>query len=1204
MIKKLLRLIFHPFQLTLGALIVLAVLVWWIGPLIKVGERTPLASELARAIVIGVLVLIVLLRWALRRWRVRRASQHLTDGLMKAPAAKAPGASVDSGEQKVLGDRFAEAIATLKKMRLHAAGKKPGWRDWLSLSGGSYLYDLPWYVFIGAPGSGKTTALVNSGLSFPLAEKFGPGAIRGVGGTRNCDWWFTDEAVLIDTAGRYTTQDSHASEDKSAWDGFLGLLKKARPRRPLNGVFLTVSVADLLSQGTEARSALAASIRARLLELDQRLTTRLPVYVLVTKSDLLYGFTDYFADLGKEQRAQVFGFTLPPEEGSQLAEHGLDAPFQREFGLLHQRLNDGLIERMQHEGDGTRRAAIFGFPAQFAAVGPLLADLLDQVFTGSRFAQPPWVRGVYFTSGTQEGSPIDRVMGTLARSFGLERAMLAPQQGSGRSYFLTTLLKDVVFPEQRLAGADVKLERRRHLLRTGAIAAMVLLTLGLAAGWGWSAWQNLEYLKSVEARVPPTKQQLEALPAQAHSLVHVAPVLQQLREIWKTPENRQGDAPLSMMLGLYQGDKLDAGAQMAHQRALNEAFLPQLALRIEDQLRTAGKDNLEFTYEALKSYLMIHQPEHFDAEALKAWITLDWARTLDRGLPEDQRQLLEAQLDALIAQGPPRVPLKMDENLVRSVRAMLASYLPEQRIFSRLKRQRLGRDVPAFSVAQAGGPSAPLVFERPSGKPLTEGVPGLFTFDGYHKRFQSEVTVVTGLLAAEDPWVLGQEKSAADKARDAAALGQLTDRVRRLYLEEYVKVWEGLLTDVRLVRAGGLEKNIEIARILSGADSPLANFLRAVVKETTLIPPEAEKTAASRAAETVRSTRQGLEALFGAGPDTGGRALPPGKRIESIVDDRFESLRRLVVSPVPNAPPPLDDALKLFNEVYVYLTAVDTAVKSRSSPPPGDVAGKLKSDAGRLPEPVRGMIENLSTLGAAQTRAAERDVLSQDLKPVAEFCRTAIAGRYPFVESSTRDVLPEDFGQMFAPGGLMDDFFQKRLAALVDTSRRPWRYKPVAEQGAISTAALRQFERADLIKQVFFRSGGRVPGLRLDFRPLDMDAGITQFSLDVDGQIVKYAHGPIVPMTVQWPGPRNTNQVRLNIQPPTSSGTSGMTTDGPWALFKTLDRGQLAPGEAPEKFVITFQLDARRTRFEVTTNSVRHPIRMPELREFACPEGL
>lgn len=1200
MIKKLISLV-----LIVLALLALGILIWWVGPLIKVGELAPLASELVRGLLIGLIVLVVVGRAIWRRLRTRKASRQLNDSLMQAPAAR-PAAEPQSAEQKVLDTRFTEAVASLKQMRLSAAGKKPGWRDWLSLSGGNYLYDLPWYVFIGAPGAGKTTALVNSGLSFPLAEKFGPGAIRGVGGTRNCDWWFTDDAVLIDTAGRYTTQDSHQSEDKGAWDAFLALLKKVRPRRPLNGVFLSISVGDLLTQGPEQRATLAASIRARLQELDDKLATRLPVYVMVTKTDLLYGFTDYFDDLGKEQRAQVFGFTLPMEEGAKVAQEGVGGAFQREFALLHRRINDGLIARMQRETDGARRAAIFGFPAQFGSVGPLVAELLDQIFTGSRFAQTPWVRGVYFTSGTQEGSPIDRVMGSMARSFGLERAMLPPQRSSGRSYFLTNLLREVVFPEQRLAGADVKLERRRHTLRLAAVTGMLLVTCALLAAWGWSGWRNLEYLKSVEARVAPAKETLTALTARTTNLVDVAPILAGLRNIWRTPQNGEGNEPLAMTLGLYQGDKLDAAAMLAHQRALNEAFLPQVAKRVEDQLRTAQKDNLEYTYEALKTYLMLNQPEHFDADALKAWITLDWARSLDRGIPEGKRQLLEEQLDVLIAQGPPRTPLKMDENLVRSVRALLASYPLEQRVFSRLKRQNLGKDIPSFTVANAAGPSGPLVFERISGKPLTEGIPGLFTYDGYHKRFQREVVVVTALLAKEDPWVLGQDKTMGERLKDVAALDALTDRVRRLYLQEYVKVWEALLGDVRLVRVQGLDKNIEIARILSGAASPLALFLRASVKETTLIPPEG-KDVVSKATETVRSTRKGLEELLGSVTGTGNpnaATVAPGKRIESIVDDRFESLRRLVTAPAPGAPAPLDDALKLFNEVYVYLTAVDTAVKSRSSPPPGDVAGKLKSDAGRLPEPVRSMVENLSQAGAAQASVAERGNLNLDLKPVTEFCQRAIAGRYPFVISSKRDVLPEDFGQFFGPGGLMDEFFQKRLAALVDTSGKPWKYKPVAERPAVTTQALAQFERAARIKDIFFRGGGRGPAMRLDFRPVEMDANITQFILDVDGQLVKYSHGPVVPMAVQWPGPKGSNQVRLQVSPPSASGPSGSTADGPWALFRTLDEGQLEAGDAPEKFFITFQVGARRARFEVTTNSVQHPIRLKELREFACPEGL
>jgi type VI secretion system protein ImpL len=1197
MIKKIFAFLLHPIFLTVIALLIIATLVWWIGPLVAIGSWTPLVSELSRYILIGVIVLLVILRMVLARWRAKRASHQLTDGLMKAPVAKPD--EPENAEQKILNTRFAEAVASLRKMRLHAAGKKPGWRDWMSLSSGSYLYELPWYVFIGAPGAGKTTALVNSGLSFPLADKFGPGAIRGVGGTRNCDWWFTDEAVLIDTAGRYTTQDSHQSEDKTAWENFLNLLKKSRPRRPLNGVFLTISVADLLNQSVDARNALATSIRARLMELDTTLATRLPVYVLVTKSDLLHGFNEYFANLGKEQRAQVWGFTLPVTEQ---ATTQLEQDFKREFGLLSERLDAGLIERMQNEVDNARRAAIFGFPVQFAAIGPLVSDLINQVLSGSKFTQAPWVRGVYFTSGTQEGSPIDRMMGNLARGFGLEHVVAPPSKASARSYFLTSLLQNVVFPEQRLASADMRWERRRHILRMSAFGAMGVVAALLIGGWTVSTMRNLDYLKTIEAQVEPARQGLAAMPARMQNPAQVAPILQGLRDIWRTPAVGESSPPLLMGLGLYQGDKINGAAWVAHQRSLNDVFLPQLARRLEDQLRSAQKDNLEFAYEALKSYVMLHDSEHFDGDALKAWITLDWNRSLDRGVPEEQRKALEEQLDALLAQGPPRSPLPKDENLVRNVRALLVSYPLEQRIFSRLKRMRTGADMPAFTVANAAGPAAPLVLERASGKPLTEGVQGMFTYDGYHKRFQSSVVQLTGLMALEEPWVLGLERSVADKARDAAGIGALTDRVRRIYLEAYVKEWDALIADVRLQRSSSLEKNIQIARTLSSPTSPHVNFLRAVVRETTLIAPDsAAKNVVNKATETVRNTRKTLEDLLG--PDGAAKPVETGKRIESIVDDHFDTLRRQMTAPAPNQAAPIEETLKLFNDVYVYLTAVDTAAKSRAPMPPGDIAGKLKADAGRLPEPMRSMVENLSQSGAMQAQAAERGSLSQDLKPLADFCNRAVAGRYPLVPSSTRDALPEDFGQFFGPGGMMDDFFQKRLANLVDTSTKPWKYKPVAGQANVSAAALAQFERAARIREIFFR-GGKTPSIRLDFKVMEMDATITQFVLDVDGQLVKYAHGPVLPMAVQWPGTKGSNQVRIQLTPPSSSGASGQVADGPWALFRVMEKAQLENTGIPEKFLVTFNIENRRARFEVTTNSVQSPIRVRELQEFSCPEGL
>ncbi len=139
-------------------------------------------------------------------------------------------------------------------------------------------------------GSGKTTALANSGLQFPLADRFGKTALRGIGGTRNCDWWFTNEAVLLDTAGRYTTQESEQVQDAGEWLEFINLLRKYRRRQPINGVIITISISDLLSQSAEASRQQAVNLRQRLSELHEQLGIRFPVYVMVTKADLLKGF--------------------------------------------------------------------------------------------------------------------------------------------------------------------------------------------------------------------------------------------------------------------------------------------------------------------------------------------------------------------------------------------------------------------------------------------------------------------------------------------------------------------------------------------------------------------------------------------------------------------------------------------------------------------------------------------------------------------------------------------------------------------------------------------------------------------------------------------------------------------------------------------------------------------------------------------------
>ncbi|KAB2963034.1 type VI secretion system membrane subunit TssM [Zoogloea sp.] len=1184
--KSFFKALLHPVAITLIGLIALSLVIWYVGPLVAIAGHAPLESETARLVLIVFCVLAIVGHLAYRSWKARRKNAELIDGIAGKPAQKE-----ESPELQTLRQRFAEGTAVLKQRRL-GGDAKGGALDKLAAMGSSrYLYELPWYVFIGAPGSGKTTALINSGLRFPLAEGTAGHQVKGVGGTRNCDWWFSDEAVLLDTAGRYTTQDSDRETDKGAWHEFLALLKKFRPRQPLNGVLLTISLSDLLTQNEAAASAHAAALRERIHELYSELGVRLPIYVLVTKSDLIAGFQAFFGNLGKDARDQVWGTTLPLDDDAKpLA--GLGARFTG----LQSRIDGQLLERLQTERDLSRREAIAAFPQQFAAATRLLGSFIEQIFASSGFKHDALVRGVYFTSGTQEGSPIDRVLATLGGAFSLERRVLPPQVGSGKSFFMTRLLREVIFAEQGIGKANLAWERRRGLIRLAAFAAVGIVSVGLLLAWTLSYIGNRGYIDEVDARVAELKPvTVKASDLPLDDLLNLLPVIDAVKGVSITAARPNGNTPMSLGFGLAQDEKLDAAAEQAYRNLLRDALMPRIAQRIDAQLRDSlSRGNLEFTYEALKAYLMLQDPARFNAEALKAWISSDWERTLPAGTTTDQRSALNQHLDKLFAAGAVNSPVATDSALVAQARNQLLRFSLPARVYSRLKRQGVGQDIPDFALDRAAGPSAALVFVRKSGQPLTKGIAGLYTHDGYYKGFDREVGRVTKQLASEETWVLG---SAAGTPPDAP---RLIEDVRRLYLADYIAVWDDYLRDVTLIRSTSLQQSIQQARTLSAPDSPLPRFLKAVARETSLSRKPEDKTVVDAAKEKISGARQELGKILGFDPVAGVRG-PQGPSQESMVDEHFAPIRNLVDSG-DGKTAPIDGVMSLLNEVYVNLTATETALRDKVAPPPGGTAAKVKAEGARMPEPLRSMLQQISTAGVSQALTATRENLSANVGgQVGQFCQRAIEGRYPFTKGSTRDVTREDFARLFAPGGIIDDFFQKNLAQYVDTSTRQWSFKKVQEQSLGDPGSLVQFQRASVIRDVFFRSGG---SLRLDFKPLEMDPALTQITLDVDGQLIRYAHGPQVLQSVQWPGAKGGLSARVQVNPPSAGGNSGFSTEGPWALFRLFDKARIESLGAPEKFRVSFDVDGRSASFEVTAGSVQNPFRLRELAEFRCPGGL
>ena len=1194
--KKVLGWIFNGWVLAILGLLAISLLVWIVGPMIGIGEARPLESATVRLTVIGVILLLYVLQKAWKAWSARRTNSAVVNHML-ADAPK--GGDAASAELATINERFQKALTTLKQARF--SSNRSLWSSASARVGQRYLYELPWYVIIGAPGSGKTTALLNSGLEFPLAASMGDAAVRGVGGTRNCDWWFTNQAVLIDTAGRYTTQDSDRDTDQKAWTGFLGMIKKSRPRQPVNGVLVTVSVPDLLTRTAAQRAEYAAAVRTRIQELHQQLGIRFPIYLLVTKTDLLAGFMDYLGDASKDVRQDPWGFTFALDAQQRTDPSSLP----QEFDLLQARLTDGLIDRLQSERDPARRARIYAFPQQFAGLRSVLKEFVDKVFSPSQFEERPLLRGVYFISGTQEGTPIDRLLGTIARTYRLARTPVPANQASGKSFFLSRLLQEVVFSEAELAGTNLKWERRRSLLAAGGYALIGLVFVCATTAWTISYLNNRKYVTDVTAKVDSVRQLVQATPNRASSDITVLlPALAATKAL--AVEEQASSVPWSLGFGLYQGRKLDSATQQVYKRMLVDAVQPRIALRVEDQLKRSF-DNPESQYEALKAYMMLQDPEHFDAQALKLYVMVDWEVNLPRDVTVDQRAALESHLDALLAQGATVSPLPEDKALIAQVRAKLASVPLAQRVYNRIRLQGVGADIPEFSIAKAAGTSAALVFTRASNQPITRGVPGLFTYDGYYKGFQPEVEKTTKQLRDEEGWVLGlPEASRSAALRDPLALGRLTDEVRRAYLLEYAKLWEGYIADIRMLPMGNLAQSVQMARILSAPDNPLAPLMRALVRETTLTATESKSVveqASDKAKSTIDKSREQLLSML---RDKNAPAAAPVARIERIVDDRFEGLRQLVKPGAPGGPAPLDGTIALINEVYALLNAADTAVKGGNAPPPSEVPNKVKGEAARLPEPLRSLMNTLSaSSGAAVAREMRSNISSGVNSSIGEFCRQAIVGRYPFSRNSTTDVTQDDFSRLFSPGGLFDEFFQKNLAALVDTNTRPWSFRQLGETSlGKDSGTLAQFQRAAVIRDTFFRSGGKAAGLRLDFKPQEMDESITQFTLDLDGQLVKYAHGPQIPTAVQWPGPKGSTQVRVQLQPAIAGGTSGLVTEGPWALFRMFDKLSLVPSGGPERFKVTFNVDNRKATFEVTASSVVNPFKLPELASFGCPNAI
>jgi type VI secretion system protein ImpL len=343
-----------------------------------------------------------------------------------------------------------------------------------------------------------------------------------------------------------------------------------------------------------------------------------------------------------------------------------------------------------------------------------------------------------------------------------------------------------------------------------------------------------------------------------------------------------------------------------------------------------------------------------------------------------------------------------------------------------------------------------------------------------------------------------------------------------------------------------------------------------------------------------------LQALFGLGPRSDAAVARPGREI----DDRYRALRDVVDT---DGGAQIDRVLKLVTNLQQQLAKLAaSAGRSGSTPAPGDdpiVA--MQAEAQRQPQPLARWLASTAGSGLALRGGGARQQVVATYNAAngpGALCAAIINGRYPFVPAATGDVSIQDFERLFAPGGLLDGFFNTFLKPYVDISGRVW--KPQNADGIaapVSQADVLQFQRAAQIRDMFFPDGRTSVAFRFDVMPGPRDPAVAQATLDFDGTLVSQVGGPPRATQITWPGPSRMLSVRLIVDPP-PPGTSGILQDtAVWSMFRLFGRGKLQQAGHGNRYILTFQLGGRQVTFELGNGAALPLLATGALQEFRCP---
>jgi type VI secretion system protein ImpL len=1168
----------RPNILAALAVVIFIALIMFLGPILGI----TLMFRIVISIIIFLIVIIILLYKKMKdSQKAGQIEQSINEG-------------ADDQIQSVSPEKRAE-IEQFKKQLIAAISSLKNSKLGKGKLGRSALYALPWYMIIGPSAAGKTTAIQNSGLEFP----YGKDGFRGVGGTRNCDWFFSTKGIFLDTAGRYVSEP----EDKVEWMAFLETLRKNRKRKPINGVMVAINVDEIINSENEALYEHARNIRKRIDELIENLGINFPVYFVFTKCDLIQGFVEYFGDFSEIERSQIWGSTFNTQQ--QLDPNPKNV-FEEEFKKLSEKLFEIRTIRLSSPLKREQRRKVFLFPFQFQSLQKKLVYLIGEVFQPNPYQDNPIFRGFYFTSGTQEGAPLDLAISEIAKKFNLPESKSEDEEEivETKNYFIKDLLNDIVIGDQNFsAGQTTSGNKKIRTVRQATIAASVFgfILIGLFTLIGFNG--NSSLLN----KISKTSDSFAKI-NWSGNLLNTFTKTDSLRSLIVDIQN--GNANHSFVsFGLNRSDEALSPLNKLYITKSKDFFTRNIYDKITDKLNNYanGQDfSGEDIYNYLKTYLLIGNERSRLDTVNQKFIAKVFANILESNLlslnsfattqEKDSLKKLFGNYTSFFARqlsDPVVYSVKNDNILINLVRNRLQYKPNAESIYARLKQNGIGQYPNDLTLEQAIGGRYITVMQSDL------KIPFIFTNDGWNTYVKQAINDESENPQKED-WVLGKRQInlSSDYTFDSA---QMKKDLLKLYVNDYKQTWLEFLQNIRYGDFSTVPLAANNLKMLSDpVNSPVILILKVFSDQLqTLIDIQAPSDTSNKGKNI--NTQLNLSSSniaeinkyrnFILGSQNGSQ----GGDLNAVIGQY--GLLSGVLESIKGGQDLINDyAVKVLTQRAVELPTAKQAI----------IGALYNTPALQhlLLNPIR------LTWSAILYDAAQYLNLQWKAKVVDAF-NNSLANSFPFKNNST-DAPLQDFKDFFKPqDGTLWSFFNSELSPFIN--KDSWSMNQWENIGlGVSKEFLVSLKKADEITNVLFKNDVLNVSFRLkpqlpDSKPVHGQKPIVeQVYLYLDGVENYYKMGAPFWIDYNWPGNKGTPGARMNISVRDFGTSDTKSFDGDWALFRLLQDATVSHGGSSSQYIFNWFFKKENTydvavSYILNAGSSRNPFSAGFFKSFSIP---